>query len=202
MTIEQKVALNSDSPCENPFNCQDDKDDNGCCSFLLLPSAIAAVIIASQYDDQSTPSCHNDNTNYLIDLPLFLYIGGYIQIGFCALRLLINCCSYGCDKKEKTECRKCIDCPGCLIGIFNLIWAGIGFYIYSTMNKQCQQTSIGIMILSWSIIQYAFVVLLILCAICFCCYHRSTIMALMKAECEKEKAKKNNKEQEGTATLV
>mmetsp|Transcript_2282 Transcript_2282/g.1985 ORF Transcript_2282/g.1985 Transcript_2282/m.1985 type:complete len:212 (-) Transcript_2282:99-734(-) len=211
MTIENRVPLTDNTNTDvtepttnNPF--KDDKDDNGCCSFFLLPVAIAAVVIANQYPDSSCSS-----KDGIIDTQLFLYIAGYIQIGWCAFRLFINCCSYGCNDKEKKECKQCIDCPNCLIGIFNLVWAGIGLYIYNNeLNEECQNTKIGIMILSWSIIQYAFVLLCICAMFCFCCYHKDTLIKMAKTECEKNKNGKcnsckcnnNNNDKVGTESLV
>ena len=71
MTIENRVPLNdndndnnnTESTTKNPF--KDDKDDNGCCSFMLLPVAIAAVVIASKYSFDSESSC--SSIDYLID---------------------------------------------------------------------------------------------------------------------------------------
>ena len=199
MTIEKRVPLidadnnvNSnaaESTRKNPFkDDKDDKDDNadcynGCCSFMLFPVAIAAVVIASTYPFDSESSC--SSTDYLIDTQLFLYVAGYLHIGWCAFRLLISCCSSSCYHEEKKQCEQCIDCPHFSIGIFNLVWAAIGLYIYNNqMSEECQNTKMGIMILSWSIIQYAFVLLLCICAVIgFCCCYEEASIEMDEAEC-------------------
>eukprot|EP00483_Globobulimina_turgida_P009010 UN09028 len=140
----------------------------------------------------------------MIGLQLFLYIGGYIQIGFIAFRLLITCCSYPCSDQERKKCLECVNCPQCLIAMFNMAWAGIGLYIYTQqMSTKCQKEQIGIMILSWSIIQFAVVVLMCLCLTCYCCYHGATFIVEAKKNCKcKCKCNQENAEEVATATLV
>eukprot|EP00483_Globobulimina_turgida_P010576 UN10597 len=136
--------------CKTPFEKMKGEEDNGMACCLLLPAAIAAVIIGSHYDESTSPCGEGGDGSYTIDLQLFLYIGGYIQIGFLAYRLVLTCCSYLCSGKERKQCKECANCPQCLIAIFNLVWAGNGLYIYTReMKKQCRAESIGVMVLSW-----------------------------------------------------
>ena len=121
-----------------------------CWSCCLLPVAIAAVIIGSQFDI-STSECGN----FSIDLDMFLYIGGGTQIGFTFLYFCGLCCKNQC-------CIACMNGWSCCFILCYLIWAGIGFYIYNhEMTTQCRSEPIAAMLLAWSIIQYLLLIIII-----------------------------------------
>ena len=125
------------------------------CICCLLPLAIAAIVIASEYDP-SISSCTSDH--HMIDLKIFLYIAGGIQLGFSTIYICISCChSYASISIEQSVALfRSINASNCLFIIFYLIWAGIGCFMYhEQMNINCRSESISIMILSWSIIQFA-----------------------------------------------
>ena len=135
---------------------------------IVLPPAIAAVIIASQYDPSISP-CGIDSNSYTIDLVTFLNVAGYLQIAYGALHLLLLCCSMSASQENKVKINQCLQAPACCLFLFYLIWAGIGLYIYDNeMSEQCQSEPIAKMILSWSIIQYALVGLALCCVTCIC----------------------------------
>jgi len=130
-----------------------------CCT---LPAAIAALIIASQTDWDDSPC--NDETAYTIDLINFLYIAGGIQVGFAGLYTLGQCC-------KAEECLKAMSGSVACLSAFYFAWAIIGLYMYDQqMSDECKSSDIGIMILSWSVIDIA-IRALACCCICFfiCC---------------------------------
>merc|ERR1719245_2718935 len=57
-------------------------------SLSLLPSAIAAVVIANAYDSETSAYGQSE---YTIDLQLFCLVGGYTQIGWACLAFLVQC---------------------------------------------------------------------------------------------------------------
>ena len=130
----------------------------GCVSFCYLPAAIAAIVIASQYDKETSP-CNDGNPKYLVDLVTFLYVAGGIQCGFSALYFLGLC-------SQKESCMKSLNQIYSCLGLFFFAWSVVGLIIYDQqMSKQCQNEPIGIMILSWCVIQLALGV-----AICCCIF--------------------------------
>jgi len=129
-----------------------------CCT---LPAAIAALIIASQSDYES--SACNDGTTYTVDLVNFLYIAGGIQVGFAGLFIIGQC-----FKQEKCL-QSMAGCVACL-SAFYFAWAVIGLYMYDNqMSEECQSTDIALMILSWSIIDIAIRALACCCIVFFVC---------------------------------
>ena len=142
-----------------------------CGLIILLPVAIACEIIASEYDDISDISpCKEpriEGEKYIVDLQNFLYIAG----GVLLIHFIIHFCIgmfgvalFGDDGKIALEKFLSIGAIG--FELFYLLWASIGIYIWSNqMNVQCQKEDIGIMIISWSCIQFG--LLAIACCISF-----------------------------------
>ena len=60
-----------------------------CCCYV--PFAIAAVVIAALYEPSSS-SCHEDESNYIIDLQIFLYIGAGSQLAILVLSVFCSIC--------------------------------------------------------------------------------------------------------------
>eukprot|EP01084_Bolivina_argentea_P073550 133460_1 len=142
---------------------------------ILLPAAIAAVVVASQYNEDE--SVCNDGTQYTMDLQFFLYLVGYMQIGYGALHLCVTCCSQSCSEENKQSLLRLVRAPDCLLLCFYLAMGGIGFYMYDNqMSDACKEEGIAIMIFAWSIVQYALIGLACCCVLCmFCCI--GTILA-------------------------
>eukprot|EP01084_Bolivina_argentea_P178348 308299_1 len=127
---------------------------------LLSPAAIAAIIIASM-SESSTSSCDNPGA-YAIDLQIFLYVAGCIQIAHAVVYLCIRCFGH-----IYNVCM-CVGYRSLLI--FYLVWAGLGLYIYENqMGEECKTDEIGVMILIWSVIQYVFIGPVICCPLCCLC---------------------------------
>ena len=199
MTIENREPLNdnyNDNEDDNSIESTKNKGYyfNGCCSFLLLPAAIGAVVIAVMH-----PIYYCSEQNFIINAEIFLYVAGFVNIGWFAIRLIIDCCSYGY--------KKCVECAHYLIGVFNLVWAAIGLYFWmNKMDPWCQhKTSVGIMVLSWCINVLFFIFVTI------CCCNRKTSIEMTKTEsngeCDDEGTKgddidDNNENKEGNETLV
>lgn len=127
---------------------QENQDNvGGCVSFCYLPAAIAGLVIASQYDKETSPC--NDGPKYYVDLVTFLYVAGGIQCGYSALYFLGLCL-------QKESCMKSLNQIYSCIGIFFFAWSVVGLVIYDQqMSKECQNEPIGKMILSWCVIQLA-----------------------------------------------
>eukprot|EP00483_Globobulimina_turgida_P001871 UN01873 len=153
----------------------------GGCACILLPAAIAAVVIASQYDADASPC---GGSTFTIDLQLFLYIVGYIQIGYCALHLCIACCSNSCSEENKASLLRLVRAPDCLLLCFYLSFAGIGLYMYCNQMSEggCKQEPIAMMILAWSIIQYALIGLAFCCILCMFCFMGAIFGAVAAAK--------------------
>ena len=128
---------------------------------LLIASApaIAAVIIASQYDENNN-SC-NDGTKYLIHPQTYLYVAGGVQLAMSIIYFFTQIVAFVCFSPAIWESIKFFMSQGLcrLISscypLWHLIWACIGIYIYiAEMSENCQNEDIGIMILSWCIIEF------------------------------------------------
>lgn len=132
-----------------------------CTGLIMIIPAIAALVIASQYDE--TESVCNNDTIYSVDLRIYLYCSGGISIGYFCLILIAGCYEYF-HPKIKNRGLICIGYIGCVLTIFHLLWAILGISIYAAqMSMECQQQDIGKMIFASSIIQLTWSGL-----ICFC----------------------------------
>eukprot|EP01083_Nonionella_stella_P015109 42275_1 len=128
------------------------------CTLIGFAPAIAAVVIAAQYEPK-TSSCEFDDPSYTIELPLFLNLAGYLYIGFSCLAACISCVSRRSSDSEQHFMKICA-LPFCCLGIFFLVWDVIGLDMYANqMSDDCQEEDIAKMILAWYIIQYACLVL-------------------------------------------
>mmetsp|Transcript_27881 Transcript_27881/g.44203 ORF Transcript_27881/g.44203 Transcript_27881/m.44203 type:complete len:173 (-) Transcript_27881:53-571(-) len=132
---------------------------------LILAPAIAAVVIGSQYD-ASTSACAGGS--YTIPLVTFLYVAGYVCIGWVSVQCVLQCIAKVLGGDEGAmKCGLALQAPALCFLVFNLVWAGIGLYIWDNeMSDDCQGEPIGQMILAWSIIQYALIGC-ICCCVCF-----------------------------------
>eukprot|EP01084_Bolivina_argentea_P031067 57519_1 len=139
---------------ENKYNA------NLCWSVILIPPAVAALIIASTYAyhlNESECVYNIDGGKYLIALDLFLYVGAAYQIGNCILQCLFAKLRTGSDKMGK-----CFSLCGCFAFIFLTVWSIIGLLEYGNMTVACQSHPIGVMVLSWCIIN-------LIHSFCICC---------------------------------
>lgn len=126
---------------------------------FLLPS-IVGIIIAYQYNPEISP-CKDtpDGVNYTIKLDIFLYVGGGVMIA----TTLCNCICALLSKNGKDRVQ-------CGTGIILFVWIIIGLNMYNMqMSKECKDTPIAKMILSWCLIPLVIIgiALLALC-IPFC----------------------------------
>eukprot|EP01084_Bolivina_argentea_P308536 533543_1 len=141
------------------------------CLLLISAPAIAAVVVASQYDKYKSPC--NNGTQYLVDLDIYLYVAGGVQLGIFAIFSLsqiiaLLCCGEDAWLKIKKILENAIFKLIILCyPLFHIAWACVGIYIYSTeMSKDCRNESIGQMILSWIIIEFICVCGLMSCCVC------------------------------------
>mmetsp|Transcript_52373 Transcript_52373/g.47024 ORF Transcript_52373/g.47024 Transcript_52373/m.47024 type:complete len:186 (+) Transcript_52373:63-620(+) len=128
---------------------------------VKAPTAIAALIIAGKCE-WSSNSC-NDGTIYTVDPLIFLYATGIISVVYAIL--------YAISYREGC-CNLCLTWLTCPILLFYFAWGIIGLVMYfSEFNSKCQQESIAIMILSWSIIEIGspFLACFGACWFIFCC---------------------------------
>lgn len=118
------------------------------CIASILP--ISCLIIASNYDADSSPCSLNDN--YIIPLPKFLNVIGYGSITYIICMVLIQLkllhAKVSRESAPKTwACNYRLVILGGLWFIFLVIWVGIGFYIYyNQMSDECQKERIATMI--------------------------------------------------------
>eukprot|EP01084_Bolivina_argentea_P072606 131833_1 len=126
---------------------------------IFLSPAIAAIVIAASYDEASSPC---GGTEYTRDLDTFLYIGGGIQLVYGTFALVARMCTIATGHDFSSLGRA----DGCE-GLFLLVWAGIGLYMYDNeMSEECQEEPIGQMILAWSVIPFCMIGLYCCCVIC------------------------------------
>lgn len=154
---------------------QENQDNvGGCISFCYLPAAIAAIIIAKQYDESSSACA---GKQYTVDLVDFLLIAGGIQIGYSVLYFLGLCLRQESCMKGLNQCYSCI-------GLFFFAWSVIGLVIYDQqMSSECQNEPIGIMILSWSVIQLT-LGFAICCCICIVLICGASLFAIFGADAQ------------------
>ena len=137
---------------------------------LLLAPSIAALVIGREYDDSSV--C---NENYIIHLKSFLLVAGWVYIGWFLLWFLIligsaKCCSLNQQSEFIFIAISLFSCP---LLMWSFIWSVFGLYIYNTeMSTVCQNEPIGLMILSWSVIQIILIGIGLCIIACPLCYMR------------------------------
>eukprot|EP01083_Nonionella_stella_P013032 36783_1 len=109
---------------------------------IFLAPAIAAVVIAFDYDEKSSP-CGNPN-DYTINLQYFLWIGGGTQILYGVYYIAVRCVGRATGTSDSCE------------GLWLLIWAIIGLVMWDNQfSVACQGEPIAQMILAWSVIPFA-----------------------------------------------
>eukprot|EP01083_Nonionella_stella_P169516 574960_1 len=122
---------------------------------IFLTPAIAAIIIALDYNKNSS-SCHN-GTTYAVQLQLFLLVGGAMQLCNAICQLFGKCRHNGAKTSNESE----YETENRGVALFVLAWAGVGFYMWDKqMTEECRHEQIAKMILAWSIIPYAALVLM------------------------------------------
>lgn len=164
-----------------------------CVLIILLPAAIASVTIAEKYYDiADTSPCQQpiDGVDeYMVDLQYFCYVAG----GVLFLHFLIHFCTgmFGIalfGDEGVAEMENFLRIGATAFGLFYLIWAAIGIYMWSNqMSMECQKEDIANMIISWSLIQYG---LLAFACIISCC------IVLVISVCLGAQAKKLEEEEE------
>eukprot|EP01083_Nonionella_stella_P221543 791420_1 len=172
-----------DTIVQNTLDATDRKQFNHYWLYLLVmsPLAIAAVIIAAQYD-KNTSACGADGETYLVDPDIYLYVAGGVQLGMFVIYSLFQmlgllCCGEELWLKVKETVlgnpkRHCIFMFYHLFHIaLVIVWALTGFYIYrQEMSDACQDEDVGVMMLSWIIIEFVLVFGLICCCGCLICW--------------------------------
>eukprot|EP01083_Nonionella_stella_P221542 791419_1 len=80
-----------DTIVQNTLDATDRKQFNHYWLYLLVmsPLAIAAVIIAAQYD-KNTSACGADGETYLVDPDIYLYVAGGVQLGMFVIYSLFG----------------------------------------------------------------------------------------------------------------
>eukprot|EP01084_Bolivina_argentea_P152696 266320_1 len=112
---------------------------------VVLSLHIAAIVIASQYDAETSP-CGSELS--IVDLQTFLYIGASVGI--------FSLCLHGCDYihlwNAGTRDGKCWSCTGCWLGLFTLVWWIIGLVMFSHMSTACAKEPIAIILSLWCVV--------------------------------------------------
>ena len=163
---------------QDTINAVQSNRDSGpsCLNVLLLPTAIAAVVVASQYEeDKKLNPCYypkgyvTNGEKYVIELQLFCYIAGYVQIGFSALVCLAQSCAlFRADSKGTIM--NVVNAPSFCLFVAYLVWAGIGLYMYDRqMTDLCKEQDIAKVIAARSIFQYCLLCLGCACLGCLVC---------------------------------
>eukprot|EP01084_Bolivina_argentea_P298348 514117_1 len=131
---------------------------------IFLAPAIPAIITAAYYNDDTSPC--NDGTDYTVDLQIFLYVGGGVQLGLGAIWSLKTSYEYVTFEhsiannllhSEVEAADASCQCSWQKAGtggivLFWLTWIIIGFIMYvNQMSEDCQDAPIGKMILAWCI---------------------------------------------------
>jgi hypothetical protein len=122
-------------------------------SLLAMAVDIAAVVIAFTED---VKGCHSIGR---ITPRLFLLIGGFTNIGATVLMTLMVCCLSTVGRNVGGILA--MGPFGFLVfltGLFTIAWSIIGLIMYSDFSTYCQDTHMGKMILSWSIIKLVFAI--------------------------------------------
>ena len=121
---------------------------------MVLPAAISCLVIGNEYAND--PACSDGN--YTVNLIPFLIVAGVSQLAAIGLLFCLRICCFEID--EDIECEYVLLCIFSIWILFDIIWAVIGMVIYcNEMSDKCRNQSIGIMIVSWSIIQFVFCML-------------------------------------------
>eukprot|EP01083_Nonionella_stella_P004732 13755_1 len=144
---------------------------------VISSPAIAAVIIAAQYD-KNTSACGADGETYLVDPDIYLYVAGGVQLGMFVIyslsqMLALLCCGeeLWLTVKETLMRNQILHCISLCYPLFHIAWACIGIYIYTEeMSDACQDEDVGVMMLSWIIIEFVLVFGLICCCGCLICW--------------------------------
>ena len=162
---------------QNTFDSfNENKSQNGqAANFCFLAPAIVAVVIASEYNENAACGTQEPEGGYTIDLVTFLNVAGYLAIAWGGFILVCNCfarCAFGNDEEAQLKCQQILLAPALCILLFNISWASVGLYMYDNeFTDGCKDTSIGKMILAWSIIQIGGIGLVLCCACCLgICY--------------------------------
>eukprot|EP01084_Bolivina_argentea_P072353 131372_1 len=121
---------------------------------VFLAPAIAAIVIAADYDEK-TSACGNPD-DYTINLQTFLYLGGGTQIVYGVISMALRCIGTGTERSDGCE------------GLFLLVLAIIGLVMWDNQfSEECQEEPIAKMILAWSVIPFCAMGLI---CIIICCY--------------------------------
>lgn len=136
---------------------------------ILLAPAIACLVIATNYNASGT-SCTG---SYTVDLVTFLEVAGGLQISIGGLSL---CCGIMSVMMEVPN--GCAGGSGCA-GLFYLIWAGIGLYMWcNQMSDDCKEDDIAKMVVAWSAIQYSFIPVICCFVCCMVCIMGTAVAAV------------------------
>ena len=138
-----------------------------CSAGCSIAIGISALIIAVQYDPVTSPC---SDSEFVIDLPLFLLVVGGIGICIAVLTFVVTAIMICVDDEDTSENMErfagCIRLSICGLTICNLIWAVLGIEMFvSQMSADCQTTTIGIFIFAWSVFVYS-IVFMICCCVC------------------------------------
>merc|ERR1719203_1827859 len=138
-----------------------------CTLCLTMSPAIAALVIASEYDEESN-ACAADN--FTIDLVTFLNVAGGIGVGGGSLAICVACIAMVVDQEMAASFAKLLKGINSPMGFFLLIWAGYGLDMYiEQMSDACQEEDIGTMVFAWSVMMFCWVGLVCCCVCCAMC---------------------------------
>ena len=130
---------------------------------MVLPAAISCLVIGNEYAND--PACSDGD--YTVDLVTFLIVAGVSQLAAIGLLFCLRICCFEMDEDfEREYVLAVLLCIFSIWILFDIIWAVVGMIIYcNDMSDECRNQSIGIMIVSWSIIQFVFCMLTCIAAV-------------------------------------
>eukprot|EP01083_Nonionella_stella_P125769 380441_1 len=115
-----------------------------CCAFVFHGSyCIAAIYIGF------TQSCQNEGYLMMMKPNMYLLIGGFMGIvdGLC-----ISNWSY--DLKQFNPAQAA---SHCCCSVWDITWTVIGSYLFTQLTWECQQSSVGLMLFAWIIINWVYI---------------------------------------------
>eukprot|EP01084_Bolivina_argentea_P102654 183887_1 len=156
------------SPLLNKVDSEHKHNGVNIITLIWLAPAIASVVIATEYDESTSP-CRFDT--YTIGLRYFLLCVGGVHLVHFALHTIGICCNTCFTSSEdRKKYQPCVNAVICCILIFDLLMAIIGTIMYTQqMNDLCQTQDIGKMILAWCVVNFVIIGISCCCVTCYVC---------------------------------
>ena len=141
---------------------------------LYLSPAIACVVIASQYDPDTSPcdqlSPYTVCGLFDMDLPTYLYAAGGMQLAYTILLILWKLGNAWDDDECSEHIGGFIRYLGGCTQLFYWLWSIGGFVIFcNDITEECGEEPVSVMIVVWCALQWGLIPLLCGCLLA-CAY--------------------------------